>query len=137
MTGILDLVGACPNLLVLSLDATTSLTDTALRGICESCPNLQSLRITGHDRHHGGIQGSSLKFLADHPEVAPGLRELVLYDQSESKIEKPMTALSKKRKTLAIKTGDTGNREWDTGATFTMMNGKFVSIDIDDSDFFF
>ena len=60
-----------------------------------------------------------------------------MYDQSESKIEKPMTALSKKRKTLAIKTGDTGTREWGTGATFTMMDGKFVSIDVDDGDFFF
>ena len=69
-----DLVGTCPNLLVLSLDATTSLTDTALQGICKSCPNPQHFCITGHDRRHGGIQGCSLKFLADHPEGAPRLR---------------------------------------------------------------
>lgn len=129
-TGILDLVKPCPNLVVISLDATTALTDAALQGICQACPKLESLRITGHDKCHGGIRGPSLKFLAEHPEVAPNLQELMLYDQSEGRFEKAMRKLSTTRKSLAIMTGDTGEKEWDVGVTFTTVNGKIVSCDI-------
>ncbi|KAK7693994.1 hypothetical protein QCA50_003570 [Cerrena zonata] len=127
--GVLNLVNACPNLVVVWLDSTTQLTDAALQGICQACPKLESLRITGHDKSSGSIRGSSMKFLAEHPEVAPKLKQLILYDQSyyNTEFQKALKKLSTTRKRLAITTGETCSSSWrDTSSTSVTLNGKLI-----------
>ncbi|KAG6918237.1 hypothetical protein DXG01_015830 [Tephrocybe rancida] len=130
--GVVSLVTACPHLRVLTLDAAIKINDATLLKCCEACPSLERLRITGHDRVTGAVTGTSLKKLKTSQELAPQLKELVLYDQSENGVE----ALSKARRTLAIKVGRTmgdSMRAKSTGdceVLFTYMGGKMVGIDI-------
>ena len=122
--GIINLAKACPNLTVVCLDAVTNLTDAVLQGICQSCPSLTNLSIMGHDKRDGEIKGSSLKFLADHPEVAPNLKELVLYDQPHYTFSKIMKELTTKRKGLVIKTGKTATSDWGRDEAYVTVNGE-------------
>lgn len=125
--GIVNLAKACPNLVKVSLDAATNLTDAALQGICEACPRLKILYIMGHDKRDGEIHGSSLKFLADHPEVAPELKELDLHDQPHYKFSKIAEELTLKRQGLEIRTGKTATSDWGRDEQNVTVNGKTSS----------
>ncbi|KAF5387790.1 hypothetical protein D9615_000048 [Tricholomella constricta] len=139
---VIALVSACPRLRVLRLDAVTKVTDAALIACCQTCPALELLRITGNDKVKGSIKGTALVQLKDSPNFAPNLKELALYDQSsyDSKFEKALKALSRERKTLAIKTGNTvGDGIADNMVaamsggelTYTWVGGKMVVTDCD------
>lgn len=98
------LVAATPNLRVLSLDACTQLSDTTLIVILTHCPLLERLAITGNDKVRGRLSGKGLKDLKAQPTIGLALKELVLYDQYVP--EKECKALTKARKGLAVKTGE-------------------------------
>lgn len=46
----IEFIRLCPEMRLLSLDSHTNLGKDALLAIAESCPKLEALRITGHDR---------------------------------------------------------------------------------------
>ncbi|KAG5645747.1 hypothetical protein DXG03_005284 [Asterophora parasitica] len=109
---------------------------------CRGCPALELLQITGNDKVKGRIGGPALEELKATPALAPNLKELVLYDQNSyaKNFEKALKGLSKERKTLAIKTGDSlGDGMADnmiaamTGGamTNTWVGGKLIKIDVD------
>lgn len=138
---VIALVNACPNLRVLMLDAVTSLGDAALLACVQACPHLERLQITGNDKVKGKVNGTSLEQLKASPNLAPSLKELVLYDQPVlGRLDKAIKALSSERKTLAITTGDTlGDGIADnmiaamTGGetTSTWLGGKIVRLETD------
>ncbi|KAI0317885.1 hypothetical protein OF83DRAFT_91572 [Amylostereum chailletii] len=104
--GVRTLLNAAPNLRSLSLDACTHLTPATLFCALESCPRLEHLRITGHDKSSGQINAKALKDLKAKPEVGTALRELVLYDQFLGD-DRAIVALTKARKKLTVRTGET------------------------------
>ncbi|KAG6833616.1 hypothetical protein H0H87_004243 [Tephrocybe sp. NHM501043] len=57
--GVVSIANACPNLRILWLDAALKINDATLISCCEACSNLESLRVTGHDRCNGAIDGST------------------------------------------------------------------------------
>lgn len=135
---IMALANACPNLVYINLESVNRLTDDALIAICQACPLLESLRITGHDKSRGSIEGEGLKFLTENPTVAPNLKDLNLMDQRVN--EKVLKLLSKTRKTLAIASGESlGNGISDnmvaamSGGAISqvMLGGKMVSFGMD------
>lgn len=141
--GITALVAACPNLRVLMLNSATSVSDKAFVTTLEAAPKLEKLWITGHDRSHGNITKKSMKALKDRDELGHSLRELGLYDQDGAIGfgDKGTMQLSKKRKTLAIKTGDTVGdgycasmvaMQFGGEMTCTLYNGKMVDFDFDE-----
>lgn len=134
--GVTALAAACPNLVVLKLNACTNVTQKAAVSIAEACPKLEKLWITGHDKSRGAIKPKALlKVLGDRQELVPNLRELGLYDQNgdlgmggDSAISK----LSKKRGRLAIMSGETtADRYSGCAVSSTIYNGKVVDMDVD------
>ncbi|KAF8076002.1 hypothetical protein FPV67DRAFT_1470004 [Lyophyllum atratum] len=93
---VIALASACPNLRVLMLDAVTSVSDAALLACVQACHYLERLRITGNDKVKGKVKGASLEQLKASPDLAPNLKELVLYDQDQysKKFEKAIKALT-------------------------------------------
>ncbi|KAF7359160.1 hypothetical protein MSAN_01257600 [Mycena sanguinolenta] len=132
----IQFVRLCPNIRVFRLDAFTSLSDTTLLAIFEACPHIEMVQLTGHDKVHGSVSGTALKTLARAPHLAPNLKALYLYDQSDS--HQSLKALSKARPRLWIHTGEMlGNsmsaqllaaEPGGEAITNTWLGGKIVSI---------
>lgn len=105
---VMELAKACPNLVSISLEAATGLTDAALLAIATNCKNVVFVGITGHDKRAGMISSAALNTIQADKEIAPMLEYLDFTDQgSGSKFGKACKALSKKRKMLAITEGRT------------------------------
>ncbi|KAI0311836.1 hypothetical protein OF83DRAFT_1087430 [Amylostereum chailletii] len=139
--GVQTLLKATPNLRSLSLDACTQLTPSTLFCALESCPRLEHLRITGHDKGSGRINAKAMKDLKAKPEVGTSLRELVLYDQHLGD-DNAVIALTKARKKLTVRTGETMGNSMaasmidDGGAmTTAYKGGKMVGFDFDEGMF--
>ncbi|PHH77851.1 hypothetical protein CDD80_121 [Ophiocordyceps camponoti-rufipedis] len=104
---VIRLAHACPNLIHLSLDSATQLTDESLLAFLTNCPNLQYVQIAGNNKQDGSIKGPALHHLITTPSSAPNLRQLVITDQPSQKETK---RLSQTRKNLKIEVGNTDER---------------------------
>lgn len=134
-------LSATPNLRVLRLDACTALTDSTLIWAFQRCPRLEQVRLTGTDGRKGSIRGAAFQDLNADPELCPGLKGLVLYDQEQFTYDRrDLIALSRTREELAIKVGDTvGDGVADNmvaafiggGRLKTWMDGRIVHEDVD------
>ncbi|SJL16143.1 uncharacterized protein ARMOST_19662 [Armillaria ostoyae] len=99
----------CPEMRLMRLESHTSLGQDALLAILESCPKIEALHISGHDRSHGRIDDKALTAVAAacdaNPSFGVKLRDLTLHDQSV--YEKGVKKLQKARRLVIVRTGDT------------------------------
>ncbi|KAK1227757.1 hypothetical protein PQX77_009228 [Marasmius sp. AFHP31] len=105
--GVQSFLSHATNLVSLSLDACTKLTNETLIYALESCPRLEYLRITGHDKLKGKIDESVFQIMKERENLGANLKELVLYDQYISTSEAEFKDFSIARKDLIIGTGET------------------------------
>ncbi|KAJ7184478.1 hypothetical protein C8R46DRAFT_461314 [Mycena filopes] len=122
----IQFVGQCSSIRVFRLEAFTSLSDATLLAIFESCPHIEMVQLTGHDKVHGRLTSGALRTLARMPTWAPRLKALYLYDQGPE-IDRGVKALSAARPTVWITTGD-GATGGDDGFAQTWLGGKIVRI---------
>ncbi|KAJ6500689.1 hypothetical protein C8R45DRAFT_978632 [Mycena sanguinolenta] len=132
----IQFVRLCSNIRVFRIEAFTSLSDATLLAIFEACPHIEMVQLSGHDKRHGGVNGTALTALARAPHLAPNLKALYLYDQSDS--FESVQALSKARPTLWIVSGETlGNsmsaqllaaQPGNEAMTSTWRGGNIVSM---------
>ncbi|KAF9265317.1 hypothetical protein L218DRAFT_986488 [Marasmius fiardii PR-910] len=101
-------VSQTPNLVSLSLDACTHLSNATLIRALEFCPRLQHLRLTGNDKVKGNITDLGLKLLREREDLGVDLKELVLYDQGLG--HKSIQDLAKAKKGLIVREGETLGR---------------------------
>ncbi|KAJ6546840.1 hypothetical protein B0H19DRAFT_243261 [Mycena capillaripes] len=132
----IQFIRICSSIRVVRLEAFTSLSDATLLAIFESCPRIEMIQLTGHDKSHGKVKVTALKTLAKTPSWAPNLKALYLNDQTHA-LDASVKVLSAVRPTLWILTGETlGNSmsaqlvaAMDGGAdTYTWLGGKIVSV---------
>jgi hypothetical protein len=104
------------------MDSARDLTGEALLSICQNCPNIEYISISGNDKCKGHIDGTALNTLKADKKLAKGLRVLHLVDQGSGSLDKSAKALSKARKKLEITLGDTN--KWGDGTIDTYLGGK-------------
>ena len=110
---------------MLTLDACNALTDATLIKALESCPRLESVRVTGHDKSNGRVRGAVLTALRKRKTLARNLKELVLIDQDIK--DKDALSTTKVRRELAIVLGNSGDSEM---PIFTFHHGQIATFDI-------
>jgi hypothetical protein len=122
-TAVIRFARACANLVHVSLDGATHLTDGSLLAFFTNCPNLRYIHFSGNDKVAGGLRGTALDVLREKPDVGKKLVKLRLTDQREvdKTFEKAVKALSAARKGLAIEIGNTHERH---GNVNTWLGGK-------------
>lgn len=102
------LAAACPNLVHVSLEASTDLTDSSLLALVTKCPDLQYVHISGNDKVRGRVEGPALEEIGEDASLGKKLQKLRLTDQGryDGKFSKMVKSLSAKRKKLAIEVGE-------------------------------
>jgi hypothetical protein len=114
---------ACPNIVHISLDGATNLTDESLLAILTNCPNLRYVQFSGNDKVHGRLRGPALDALRNRPEIGKHLIKMRLTDQREfdKQFDAAVRSLSAARRSLAI---EVGNTSWKDGDVNTWIGGK-------------
>ncbi|KAG0651730.1 hypothetical protein D0Z07_2111 [Hyphodiscus hymeniophilus] len=115
------LTTACPNLVHIDMESARDLMDAALLAICRNCPNVEYISIDGNGKKKGHIGGTALDTLRADKKLAKELRVLHLVDQPWS-LNIAAMALSRSRKKLEIRTGDT--HKWGDGIIGKCLGGK-------------
>lgn len=127
--GVEDLVHSCGSLRVLSLHGAFRLTDTAAIRAARELPRLELLAVTGFAQHGypGAVTGALLRWLGEHPERAPRLRRLLLWDQP-GVTEEAARQLSTDRRGLSIVLGE-AERGAQARLVRTFVDGRVVAED--------
>ncbi|KAF7794959.1 hypothetical protein EIP86_006102 [Pleurotus ostreatoroseus] len=137
-------LAAMPNLRILTLDSCFALTNATIIKALESCPLLESVRITGYEKVPGSIlPGKALREMKRRKTLGQNLKEIVLLDQSSFDDDEDDEAmeLTKMRKGLAVKLGRTVGNGLDArmiaaengGETIvTNSNGRCADMQVDD-----
>lgn len=114
---------ACPNLIHVSLDGATRLTDDSLLAFFTNCPSLRYIQLSGNDKVAGKLKGTALDVLRETPSIGEELVKLRLTDQVEfnKTFDTSVKALSAARKKLPIEIGNTHERH---GGVNTWLGGK-------------
>ena len=109
---IIRLAGACSSLTHVSLEASTSLTDSCLLALVTNCPDLEYVQVSGNDKVRGNVNGTALEKIDDDASLGKKLQKLRLTDQGGygGKFSKIVKSLSAKRKKLAIEVGEVHER---------------------------
>lgn len=117
--GVARFAAACPNLIHVSLDGSTHLSDVSFLAIISKCPDLRYLQLSGNDKVTGNLKDAALNELGEKSEWGTKLVKLRLTDQDLN--VKALKSLSAKRKKLAIEDGCTHERG---GGVNTWLGGK-------------
>lgn len=112
----------CPRLQKLHLESCT-FSDQDLIKIGYCCPRIRYLSINGNNKSSGNIKDKFLKNFKEDRSFLKKLKILSLYDQSNdfTQLEK----MSKARRSVMVKTGESGHDYWGGGSSMAMKGGKF------------
>ena len=78
---IIRLAEACPNLIHVSLEASTHLTDSSLLALATQCPELQYVQISSNDKVAGSVKSPALEAIGEDASLGTKLQKLRLTDQ--------------------------------------------------------
>ncbi|KAL0569291.1 hypothetical protein V5O48_012678 [Marasmius crinis-equi] len=105
--GVQSFLSRAPNLISLTLDACTQLTDATLIHALESCPLLRLVQITGNDKREGQITDAVFKTLREKENLGANLKVLAFYDQAIYSSSEESKMFTKARKEVTIRMGET------------------------------
>ncbi|CAJ2502415.1 Uu.00g098090.m01.CDS01 [Anthostomella pinea] len=120
-----QLAQACPQLLEVNFTSAVALSDAALLALVEHCPQLTSINVCGNDKIKGNIRGSCFDQLIAKPDFAPRLQTLSLIDERVG--EKKIKALSRARRALTIREGDTVGDGFAAQMVASMTGGETLT----------
>ncbi|KAF4963913.1 hypothetical protein FSARC_8107 [Fusarium sarcochroum] len=103
---VVRLAKGLPKLRVFYLPGANEVGDQGLLGFLENCPDLRSVEITFTSNASSGgtrISGKVFEQWQQHPEWAPGLKQLIMFGDPENReFMKPLRELGKQREGLVI-----------------------------------
>ncbi|KIK53790.1 hypothetical protein GYMLUDRAFT_77393 [Collybiopsis luxurians FD-317 M1] len=86
----IEFIRMCPEMRLICLDAALHFGKDVLLAIVESCPKLEALRISGHDKSDSKALGALATACEANPQLGRNLRDLFLIDQPTYSSEKPI-----------------------------------------------
>ncbi|CVL12019.1 uncharacterized protein FPRN_03477 [Fusarium proliferatum] len=103
---VIRLAKGLPNLRTLGLPSANKVGDAGFLALISNCPDLRLLEITPSSTNSFGltmITAKALDEFCEHPEWAPGLKQIIITnDQHNKEFMKSMRALSKQREKLVV-----------------------------------
>ncbi|KAG2446734.1 hypothetical protein HYH02_008295 [Chlamydomonas schloesseri] len=120
--GVDIIVRHCPDLEVLQLAATTSISNRAFTRICSGLPKLRELHVTGHDKCRGALERKALQPLMEG--ALPALRRLYITDQGVG-YDAVQKLIKKRGKTLQVLAGDTDGYGFAAAMVKSLQGGSW------------
>ncbi|KAF5611719.1 uncharacterized protein FSUBG_2156 [Fusarium subglutinans] len=103
---VIRLAKGLPNLRTVSLPSANQVGDAGFLGLISNCPDLRLLEITPSSTNSytlTKITAKAFDEICEHPEWAPGLKQIVITnDENNKEFMKSMRAMSKQREKMVV-----------------------------------